>query len=131
MLSKGLRDEENKQMDKLFNELVEMEFLPDYWEQQQRQYVDEHLKETLGFGLNHLIKTDSENLINELKEQKFSTQNFEQFADLVFRISAFENEEEEAILIRHSIKIYEFVQIQSGTFSLSLAEKLKEAREAI
>ena len=131
MLSKGLKDEENKQMDKLFNELVEVEFLPDYWEQQQRQDVDKHLKEALGFGLAEVLRLKSEALLLKLKEQHFSAENYEQFGDLLFRISAFEPEEEEIVLICHSIAIYEFVQLQSGTFSLSLNEKLKEAREAI
>ena len=131
MLSKGLKDEENKQMDKLFNELVEVEFLPDYWEKQQRQEVDEHLKDALGFGLSEVFRFSSEELLLKLKEQHFSSENYEQFGDLLFRISAFEPEEEEMILIRHSIAIYEFVQLQSGTFSFDLNQKLKEAREAL
>ncbi|MGB7786396.1 MAG: hypothetical protein WBL27_09870 [Salinimicrobium sp.] len=131
MLSKGLKDEENKQMDKLFNDLVEVEFLPDYWEQQQRQEVDERLKDALGFGLAELLQLKSEELLLHLKEQHFSSENYEQFGDLLFRISAFEAEKEEMILIRHSIAIYEFVQLKSGTFSFSLNQKLKDAREAL
>jgi hypothetical protein len=131
MLSKGLKDEENKQMDKLFNELVEMEFLPDYWERQQRQEVDEHLKAALGLGLTDITKMSREELLLNLKEQHFSSENYEQLGDLLFRISAFEAEEEEMILIRHCIAIYGFVQLQSGTFSFSLNQKLKEAREAL
>ncbi|MGB7786377.1 MAG: hypothetical protein WBL27_09770, partial [Salinimicrobium sp.] len=131
MLSKGLKDEENKQMDKLFNDLVEVEFLPDYWEKQQRQEVDERLKDALGFGLADVMNLSSEELLLNLKEQHFSSENYEQFGDLLFRISAFEAEKEEMILIRHSIAIYEFVQLKSGTFSFSLNQKLKDAREAL
>ncbi len=131
MLSKGLKDEENKQMDKLFNDLTEVEFLPDYWEQQQRQEVDERLKDALGFGLAEVLQLKSEELLLKLKEQHFSSENYEQLGDLLFRISAFEPEEEEIIFIRHSIAIYEFVQLQSGTFSFSLNQKLKDAREAL
>ena len=131
MLSKGLRDEENKQMDKLFNDLTEIEFLPDYWELEQRANVDKKLRDVLGLGLKELETIDPQELLLKLKELHFSFENYEQLGDLLFRVSAFEPEAEELVLINHSIEIYEFVQNQSGTFDFKLDRKLKEAREAL
>lgn len=131
MLSKGLRDEENKKMDRLFHDLTTVDFLPDYWENQQRTDAHEMLKEALGKGLDDIEKMESQELLHFLEGQKFSLENFEQLGDLLFRISAFEPEQEEARLINHSINIFQIVQQKSKTFDLMLDKKLKEAREAL
>lgn len=131
MLSKGLRDEENKQMDKLFNDLSEMEFLPDYWELQQRADVDKKLQEVLGIDLKKIESVTTKELFDMLKDLHFSSENYEQLGDILFRVSAFEPEAEEIVLINHTGALYEYSQKQSGTFDFRLDRKLKEAREAL
>lgn len=131
MLSKGLRDEENKQMDKLFNDLSEMEFLPDYWELQQRADVDKKLQEVLGIDLKKIESVTTKELFDMLKDLHFSSENYEQLGDILFRVSAFEPEAEEIVLINHTVALYEYSQKQSGTFDFRLDRKLKEAREAL
>lgn len=131
MLSKGLRDEENRQMNKLFNELQEVEFLPEYWELQQRVNIDRKLREVLGLSLEQIEIMESPLLLLTLKDRQFSFENFEQLGDILFRISAFEPEAEELQLINHSIAFYEYVLNQSGIFDFKLERKIKEAKEAL
>lgn len=131
MLSKGLRDEENKQMDKLFNDLTEMEFLPDYWELQQRADVDKKLQEVLGIDLKKIESVTTKELFDMLKDLHFSSENYEQLGDILFRVSAFEPEAKEIVLINHTVALYEYSQKQSGTFDFRLDRKLREAREAL
>lgn len=131
MLSKGLRDEENKKMDRLFHDLSTIDFLPEYWENQQRADANMMLNDSLGKSLDEIEQMDSDVLLRVLEDQQFSLDNYEQLGDLLFRISAFEPEREETILLNHSIKIYQLVQEKSRTFDFRLDRKLKEAREAL
>ncbi len=54
MLSKGLRDEEKKKIDDAFIALLDIEFVPDLWENEQRNKLNEKLQAMLNITLDDI-----------------------------------------------------------------------------
>lgn len=131
MLSKGLRDEENEKMNRLFNEALDLEFVPDLWKSQQREALNRKLQDALELSLDNIEQTEPEKLLLQLKEKNFSFANYEQFGDLLMKILPFEAEENQPKLAKTAVAIYEFTQKESQTFSFSLIQKINQAKAEI
>lgn len=131
MLSKGLRDEENEKMNRLFNEALEMEFVPDLWKNQQREALNQKLRETLDLTLEDIEKIDSEELLKKLQELEFSFANYEQFGDLMIEVLPMESAEDQPKLAKTAVAVYEFAQRESQTFSFGLIQKINAAKAEI
>ncbi|MFZ0490456.1 MAG: hypothetical protein WAM00_09440 [Salegentibacter sp.] len=128
MLSKGLRDEENEKMNRLLNEALQMEFVPDLWKNQQREALNRKLQETLNLTLEDIENSDPEELLKKLQDEEFSFANYEQFGDLMMKLLPMEAAENQPKLAKTAVAVYEFAQRESQTFSFSLIQKINEAK---
>ena len=127
MLSKGLKDEENQKINELVGRLIDLEFVPEFYEREQRSKVNGLLFEQLGFKISDLEIWSSEELLVKLKELNFDYSNLEQFGDFLLKIIPFEDEQHESHLAKSTIAIYELAQKESKTYSFSLIQKLNQA----
>ena len=128
MLNKGLKDEENQKINELVGKLIDIEFLPEFYESEQRSKVNGLLFEQLGFKISDLEAWSSEELLMKLKLFNFDFSNYEQFGDFLLKIIPFEDEQHESHLAKGAIAVFETAQIESKTFSFSLIEKLNQAK---
>jgi len=128
MLNKGLKDEENQKINELVGKLIDIEFLPEFYESEQRSKVNGLLFEQLGFKISDLEAWSSEELLTKLKKLNFDFSNYEQFGDFLLKIIPFEDDQHESHLAKSTIAIFETAQIESKTFSFSLIEKLNQAK---
>lgn len=127
MLSKGLRDEENEKINRLFNEALDIQFVPELWIKQQREQVDRVLMEATGFNLSELSAVQTEYLYENLRQKEVPFSNCEQLADLLMKVLPYE-EENRLKLAEKTVTVYEFVQNESKTFSFSLVQKINSAK---
>lgn len=127
MLSKGLRDEENEKINRLFNEALDIQFVPELWIKQQREQVDRVLMEATGFNLSELSAVQTEYLYENLRQKEVPFSNCEQLGDLLMKVLPYE-EENRLKLAEKTVTVYEFVQNESKTFSFSLVQKINSAK---
>lgn len=128
MLNKGLKDEENQKINELVGKLIDLEFVPEFYESEQRSKVNGLLFEQLDFKIVDIEAWSSKELLIKLKELNFDFSNYEQFGDFLLKIIPFEDEKHESHLAKSAIAVYETAQIESKTFSFSLIEKLNQAK---
>ncbi len=128
MLNKGLKDEENQKINELVGKLIDLEFVPEFYESEQRSKVNGLLFEQLDFKIVDIEAWSSKELLIKLKELNFDFSNYEQFGDFLLKIIPFEDEQHESHLAKSAIGVYETAQIESKTFSFSLIEKLNQAK---
>ncbi|RKS55279.1 hypothetical protein BC962_0238 [Gillisia mitskevichiae] len=131
MLSKGLKDEENQKINELVGRLIELEFVPEFYESEQRSKVNGLLFDQLGFNISDLETWSSEELLLKLKQLNFDFSNLEEFGDFLLKIIPFEDEQHESHLAKATIAVYEAAQIESKTFSFSLIQKLNQAKALV
>lgn len=131
MLSKGLRDEENEKINRLFNQVQDIEFVPDLWIKQQRELVNRVLMEATGLNLSELAAVETEDLYEKLRQKELSFSNCEQLGDLLMKVLQYEEEESRLKLAEKTVAVYEFVQNESKTFSFTLVQKINAAKTEI
>lgn len=131
MLSKGLRDEEKKKIDDAFIALLDIEFVPNLWENEQRNKLNEKLQAMLNITLDAIENMTSEALLEKLKAADFEFRHYEQFGDLMLRAIPLEPEEKESLLATHTAAVYETAQKESKTFSFGLIQKINNAKALI
>lgn len=128
MLNKGLKSEVNQKLNELIGKMLEIEFVPDLWEREQREVIDQKLQEILSFGLQDIESMTPETLLEKLKEQHFDFSNFEQFGDLLIKIIPLETEIFESHLASLAVTIFEYIQKESKTFSFTIIQKINKAK---
>jgi len=131
MLSKGLRDEEKKEIDDAFVALLGIEFVPDLWKNEQRNKLNEKLQAMLNITLDDIENMNSEALLERLKSADFEFQHYEQFGDLLLKSIPLEPQEKESLLAIHTAVVYETAQKESKTFSFGLIQKINNAKALI
>ena len=131
MLSKGLKDEENQKVNELIGKLMELEFVPDFWEIEQRKKVDDLLFDNLGISFADLETWSSEDLLKQLKQLNFDFSNLEQFGDFLLKILPLEDVDHESHLAQRAIAVFNKAQIESKTFSFGLIQKLNQAKALV
>lgn len=131
MLSKGLRDEVKEKIDDAFNVLIDIEFVPDLWKNEQRKKLNEKLQTILNTTLDEIENMNSEDLLEKLKTADFEFSNYEKFGDLLLKSIPMEPEEKESLLATHAAAVYETAQKESKTFSFSLIQKINNAKALI
>lgn len=127
MLSKGFRDEENEKAGQVLTGLLDENFEPDLWRKQQREKVSKILEELSGITISELYDISPDVLLLKLKEKEFTAYQYEQLGDLLFNIAKVEPEHHQ-VLAKHSVQLYEYSQIESKTYSFSLAEKINQTK---
>ncbi|CAM4218101.1 hypothetical protein [Gillisia hiemivivida] len=131
MLNKGLKDEENQKINELIGKLIALEFVPEFYDSEQRSKVNGLLFEELGFRISDLQAWSSEELLIKLKQLNFDFSNYEQFGDLLLKLIPLEDVDHESHLAKSTIAVYETAQIESKTFSFSLIQKLNQAKALV
>ncbi|MFI2741812.1 hypothetical protein ACG2LH_03650 [Zhouia sp. PK063] len=127
MLSKGLRDEDNEKIDEALQALLKVEFIPDYWEKQQRQNVSESLQSLVKLSLNEVETISKNDLLQHLHDLKLEFSNYEQLGDLLLKIAPLE-ENNQQNLAKKTLAIYEHAQQESKMFSFGLIQKITNAQ---
>lgn len=128
MLSKGLRDEEKEKISELFNSMLNLEFWPDLWKNEQRQKLSDNFKKILDITLDDVETQSTEVLLAKLKSAELEFSHYEQFGDLLLKSIPFEPEVWQSQLAKKAIAIYETAQQESKIFSFSLIQKINKAR---
>ncbi len=129
MLNKGFRDEEKEKVSEALSDLLDIEFVPDLWKMEQERKVREVLQEITGSDLPEIMEFSDEALINELQENHFGSQQYEQLGDILLKVAPFYEEEEQQNLAQKSLMLYEFSQIETSTFSFGLIQKINRAKD--
>lgn len=131
MLNKGLKSEVNQKLNELIGKMLEIEFVPDLWEREQRQEIDDKLQATLSFGLQDIESMTPESLLEKLKEKDFDFSNFEQFGDLILKLIPLEAEIYKSQLATSAVAIFEYIQKESKTFSFTMIQKINQAKALV
>ncbi|UJH90014.1 hypothetical protein LZ575_13815 [Antarcticibacterium sp. 1MA-6-2] len=113
MLSKGLRDEEKEKVSEVFNRLLEMPFVPELWESQQKQQVSKKLKEILDLALGEIETISNEEFCLRIKEANLEFNQYEQFGDLLLKTAEVEEEENISFLAERAGAVYQLAQQES------------------
>ena len=131
MLSKGLKDEENQKINELVGRLIDLEFVPEYYETEQRSKVNGLLLEHLNFQISDLESFTTEGLLLKLKDLHFDFSNLEHFGDFILKILPFEKEENKSHFVVLAVAILEYIQLESKTLSFSTIQKINQARDLV
>lgn len=131
MLNKGLKSEVNQKLNELIGKMLEIEFVPDLWEREQRQEIDDKLQAILSFGLQDIESMTPESLLEKLKEKDFDFSNFEQFGDLLLKLIPLEAEIYKSQLATSAVAIFEYIQKESKTFSFTMIQKINQAKALV
>lgn len=127
MLTKGFKDEEQKKLNQQFNAGLQLEFVPDLWQQEERRKLDAILQKTLDATLDDIETSSTKDLLKRLKTQKLNFSNYESFADLLVKTIPVE-EKYRSNLAEKAVAIYETAQQESSTFSFGLIQKINTAK---
>lgn len=119
MLNKGLRDQESIRIDNILKVLHSLTFVPKFWNIEDTSLMDNQLK---GFGLNveSLINATEKDLITLLMRCHLDWNQLEQFADFLVKSS----KENPFDFSEKAIAIYNYIQLESKTFSFEIFNKL-------
>jgi len=128
MLSKGLKDEEKEKISELFNSMLDLEFVPDLWKNEQRQKLSDNLKKILDLTLDDVENQSTEVLLAKLKSADLEFSHYEQFGDLLLKSNSFEAEDQKIQLAKKAVVVYETAQQENKIFSLGLIQKINKAR---
>ena len=131
MLSKGLRDEEKEKINELFNSMLNIEFVPDLWKNEQRRLLSDNLKKILDLSLDDVEIQSNEVLLTKLKSADFEFSHYEQFADLLLKSIPLESEDQKIQLAKKAVIVYEAAQQESKIFSFGLIQKINKAKSLL
>ncbi|AVR44903.1 hypothetical protein C7S20_06270 [Christiangramia fulva] len=129
MLNKGFRDEEKQKVSEALTDLLDIEFVPDLWKMEQERKVRDVLQKIAGTDLEAIMNSSDEDLMNQLQENHFGGQQYEQLGDLLIKTAPFHEEENQQKLAQKSLLLYEFSQIETRTFSFGLIQKINRAKD--
>jgi hypothetical protein len=119
MLNKGLRDQESIRIDNILKVLHSLTFVPKFWSLEDLLYLENELKD-LGMNFESLRNFSQEELIVHLERLHFDWNHFETFADFLVALS----KESQFDFREKAIAIYDYVQLESKTFSFEIFNKL-------
>ena len=128
MLSKGLKDEKQEKISELFTSMLDLEFVPDLWKNEQRQKLSDNLKKILDLTLDDVENQSTEVLLAKLKSADLEFSHYEQFGDLLLKSKPFEAEYQKIQLAKKAVVVYETAQQENKIFSLGLIQKINKAR---
>ena len=97
------------------------------------QLENQIVQEKLDLDIKELISTNTEQLIDILKnEKRFSNEDLEKIADILLLVANDETEPtKKAQLKRKCLTIYEYVQACENTYSFTLSFKIEKLRKDI
>jgi hypothetical protein len=123
MLNKGLRDQESQRIDNTLKKLMSLVGVPKFWNLEDLLYLENDLKD-LGMNIETLHNFKEEELIVHLQQLHLDWSHFELFADFLIHFS----KESEYDFSQKAIAIYEYIQLESKTFSFGIFNKIASAK---
>jgi len=122
-LTARLRDEENERINNILKKLVALDYVPELGGE-----IDSVLR---GIGLDRqtLLDISAADLISHLENYNFDWANAEIFADFVASIAA-RLPESRFALNEKSVAIYNYIQSESKTFSLTISGKITSLKNS-
>ena len=119
MLNKGLRDQESIRIDNILKVLHSLTFVPKFWNLEDTSLIDNQLKD-FGLSVESLINATEKDLITLLMRCHLDWNQLEQFADFLVKSS----KENPFDFSEKAIAIYNYIQLESKTFSFEIFNKL-------
>ncbi len=126
MLNKGLRDQETTRIDNILKVLHSLTFVPKFWNLEDILLLENELKD-LGMNFESLRDFDEKQLIFHLEHLHFDWNHFEIFADFLIALS----KESQFDFTQKAIAIYNYIQLESKTFSFEIFNKLAASKANI
>ena len=123
MLKKGLRNQESERIDNILKNLMSLVYVPKFWNLEDLLYIENNLKD-LGMNVESLQNFSQEDLIVHLERLHFDWNHFEIFADFLMAFS----KESQFDFSEKAIAIYNYVQLESKTFSFEIFNKTAAAK---
>jgi hypothetical protein len=123
MLNKGLRDQESIRIDNSLQLLHSLVFVPKFWNIEDTGLIDNQLKD-FGLSVESLIAINEKDLITLLLRCHLNWNQLEQFADFLLKSS----KENPFDFSEKAIAIYNYIQMESKTFSFEIFNKLAIAK---
>ncbi|SFU27063.1 hypothetical protein SAMN05216480_10155 [Pustulibacterium marinum] len=127
MLTKGFKDEDQQKLSEFFYDMLQLDFVPKNWRNQQKISVNVLLKEHTGLSIDTIIATSESDLLTHLHQQQLSFENYELLGDLLLKIIPVETENQ-TNLANKALAIFEYAQIESKMFSFGLIQKITQAK---
>jgi hypothetical protein len=94
------------------------------------EVIDQSLKTEVDFDLEKIISLPDEDFIRIItKDRKFNTENLEKLAELLF-VTA-KNSCSEKTILKKCLVIYNFIEIDSKTFSIGRQNKMNEINKLL
>lgn len=100
--------------------------------EQERDMIDNDLKDTTGLSLVDLLSLSQEDIISFMRDKKgFDTRNMELMADLLVLFADNSSEEESINLINKAVIILEYIDHETRTYSMDRSLKLNSLKEKL
>jgi len=122
MLNKGVRNQETTRIDNILKVLHSLTFVPKFWNLEDLLLLENELKD-LGMNIESLTAFSEEQLISHLERLHFDWNHFEIFADFLVSLS----KESQFDFSEKAIAIYNYVQMESKSFSFVIFNKITTA----
>jgi hypothetical protein len=126
MLNKGLRDEKKVKIDNMLSTLLSLVVVPKFWNIEDISILDNKLTD-FDFTIENLKDLNEDDLIAHLGGYHLDWKQFEQFADVLVRLS----QEKQFYFLEKAIAIYNYIQLESKTFSFDIFNKIAAAKEKL
>lgn len=126
MLNKGLRDQESVRIDNVLKTLLSIVFVPKFWDLEDKITIEDQLKD-FGLSIQSLIGFNEKDFITHLLRCHLDWNQLEQFADFLIK-SLKQNPFD---LSEKAIAIYNYVQLESKTFSFEINSKIAAAKSKL
>ena len=123
-LTAGLRDEENERINNVLKRLIGLDYIPE----NGNATIDEILS-GLGLNMQTLLDENPEEIILHLQKLHFDWTNAEKFGDFLITLSK-KLPEAKLILQKKAIVIYDYIQLESKTFSFEIYNKTEAIKKA-
>lgn len=120
-LTKGLRDEENERISNILRHLMDLAFVPGFNEADVNELLSR-----IAISLDDLTHFSAAELILYLEKLHFDWDNAEKFADFILKLS--ETRDDALGQKQKAVAIYEYIQLESQTFSFGIFNKISEAK---
>ena len=123
MLNKGLRDQESIRIDNVLKKLMALVYVPKFWNLEDLLYLENELKD-LAMNVESLNNFEEEELIVHLQRLHLDWNQLELFADFLVAFS----KENQFDFSQKAIAIYNYIQLESKTFSFGIFNKIASAK---
>ena len=123
MLNKDLKNQESERIDNILKNMMSLVYVPKFWNLEDLLYIENNLKD-LGMNVESLQNFSQEDLIVHLERLHFDWNHFEIFADFLMAFS----KESQFDFSEKAIAIYNYVQLESKTFSFEIFNKTAAAK---